>query len=553
MTKLKKRKLITTLAVSLGVSLLPHAVLAYEKDKTYHFTIIHTNDHHGSAWANDKGEMGLAARMTVINSIKKEIEAKGGSVLILDAGDINTGVPESDLLMAEPDIKGMNLIGYEAMTIGNHEFDNPKEVLDKQQSWAEFPFLSANIYDKKSGDRVFKPFEIFDKQGLKIAVVGLTTEDTAKVGNPLIVGDYEFKKPVEEAPKVLKELESYTPDITIALSHQGYYENGNFGSNAPGDVTMARTLESGSFDFIIGGHSHDAVCMLSENKLNMTYNPTDECQPDFQNGSWIMQTLDLGKYVGRADISFLNGNITLDKYELIPVNLTEKVKNEAGDTSYVVVGETVKPAKEMVELLTPYYEKGQEKLAVKVGEVDNRLEGERDKVRFGQTNLGQLLLNSLTERTNADVAVLGGGGIRASIDAGNITYKDILKVQPFGNTVVYIDFTGKELKEYLAVAASKKTDSGAYAHFSNVSFKINPEGTLSDVTVKGEPLDETKLYRLATLNFISSGGDGYPVISDKSGFVDTGFVDAEVLKAYVEKHSPLKASELEPKFMHQPL
>ncbi len=214
-----------------------------EEDHTYRLTILHTNDHHGRFWQNKYGEYGLAAQKTLIDSLKKEIENGGGSFLLLSAGDINTGVPESDLQDAEPDFKGMNSIGYDAMAVGNHEFDKPLEVLFRQEKWAHFPMLSANIYDKKSGERLFKPYALFTEQGLKIAVIGLTTEDTARIGNPEVIGDIDFHDPIAEAKMLIDGLKkSERPDIIVALTHMGYYENGNHGINTPGDVSLARFL-----------------------------------------------------------------------------------------------------------------------------------------------------------------------------------------------------------------------------------------------------------------------------------------------------------------------
>lgn len=152
----------------------------WQQDITYNITVLHTNDHHGRFWQNSYGEYGMAARKTLVDQIRAEVAASGGQVLLFSGGDINTGVPESDLQDAEPDFKGMSLIGYDAMALGNHEFDNPLSVLEKQREWANFPMLSANIYDKATGKRLFKPYELFDVKGVKIAVIGLTTEDTAK-------------------------------------------------------------------------------------------------------------------------------------------------------------------------------------------------------------------------------------------------------------------------------------------------------------------------------------------------------------------------------------
>ncbi len=536
-----------TTALLMAVSLTSASALAWEKDKTYNITILHTNDHHGHFWRNEHAEYGLAAQKTLVDSIRKEVAEKGGSVLLLSGGDINTGVPESDLQDAEPDFRGMNLIGYDAMAIGNHEFDNPLSVLRQQEKWAKFPLLSANIYQKSTGERLFKPWAIFKPQGIKIAVIGLTTDDTAKIGNPENFTDIEFRKPADEAKLVIQELQSTEkPDVLIAATHMGHYDNGQHGSNAPGDVEMARSLPAGALTMIVGGHSQNPVCMAAENKKQVDYVPGTPCAPDQQNGIWIVQAHEWGKYVGRADFEFRNGEMKLVHYQLIPINLKKKITYDNGESERVLYTPQIPENQQMLSLLTPFQNKGQAQLNVKVGSVNGHMEGDRSKVRFVQTNLARLLLAAQMERTGADFAVMSGGGIRDSIETGDITYKDVLKVQPFGNTVVYTEMTGKEVTDYLSAVAQKKPDSGAYPQFSNVSFVATAAG-LQDLKIKGEPVDPAKTYRMATLNFNATGGDGYPEIDKKPGYVNTGFVDAEVLKQYIEKNSPLDVNAYEPK------
>ncbi|EOC1333196.1 bifunctional UDP-sugar hydrolase/5'-nucleotidase [Cronobacter turicensis] len=537
------------LAVALlaGLSLLSGGASAWEQDKTYNITILHTNDHHGHFWRNEYGEYGLAAQKTLVDSVRREVTAQGGSVLLLSGGDINTGVPESDLQDAEPDFRGMNLIGYDAMAVGNHEFDNPLSVLRQQEKWAKFPLLSANIYQKSTNERLFKPWAIFKPQGIKIAVIGLTTDDTAKIGNPEYFTDIEFRKPADEAKLVIQELQqNEKPDVIIAATHMGHYDNGDHGSNAPGDVELARALPAGALTMIVGGHSQDPVCMASENKKQVDYVPGTPCAPDQQNGTWIVQAHEWGKYVGRADFQFRNGEMKLVCYQLIPINLKKKVTWDNGQTERVLYTPQIPENPQMLSLLTPFQKKGQAQLMVKIGSVNGRLEGDRSKVRFVQTSMGHLILNAQIARTGADFAVMSGGGIRDSIEGGDITYKDVLKVQPFGNTLVYVDMTGKEVLEYLTAVAQKKPDSGAYPQFANVSFTASG-GTLNDVKIKGEPVDPAKTYRMATLSFNATGGDGYPPIDKKPGYVNTGFVDAEVLKQYIQQSSPLDVGALEPK------
>ncbi|WGL29103.1 bifunctional UDP-sugar hydrolase/5'-nucleotidase UshA [Pectobacterium brasiliense] len=533
-------------AMAVSLALTPVMSMAWEKDKTYAITILHTNDHHGHFWHNDHGEYGLAAQKTLVDQIRQEVASKGGSVLLLSGGDINTGVPESDLQDAEPDFRGMNMVGYDAMALGNHEFDNPLSVLRQQEKWAKFPLLSANIYQKSTSQRLFKPYALFDKQGVKIAVIGLTTDDTAKLGNPEYFTDIEFRNPSTEAKQVVEQLrKSEKPDVIIAATHMGHYDDGNHGSNAPGDVEMARSLPAGYLDMIVGGHSQDPVCMAQENKKQVDYVPGTPCAPDRQNGTWIVQAHEWGKYVGRADFTFRNGELKLEHYQLIPINLKKKVEKD-GKTERVFYTHEITQDPDVMKMLTPFQEKGQEQLGIKIGSVKGKLEGDRNQVRFRQTNLAHVLLSAQLERAGADFAIMSGGGVRDSIESGDITYKDVLKVQPFANTLVYVDMKGSDVEKYLAVAANKKVDSGAYAQFLNVSLTADGQG-VQNVKIKGEPLQADKVYRMATLNFNAMGGDGYPRLDNLPSYVNTGFVDAEVLKQYIEKHSPLDAEAYAPK------
>ncbi|QFH72516.1 bifunctional UDP-sugar hydrolase/5'-nucleotidase [Enterobacter sp. E76] len=535
------------LALFMAFGMLSAPAQAYQQDKTYKITILHTNDHHGHFWRNEYGEYGLAAQKTLVDSIRQQVAEQGGSVLLLSGGDINTGVPESDLQDAEPDFRGMNLIGYDAMAVGNHEFDNPLTVLRQQEKWAKFPFLSANIYQKSTGERLFKPWALFKRQDLNIAVIGLTTDDTAKIGNPEFFTDIEFRKPADEAKLVIQELQqTEKPDVIIATTHMGHYDNGEHGSNAPGDVEMARSLPTGALAMIVGGHSQNPVCMAAENKKQQDYVPGTPCAPDRQNGIWIVQAHEWGKYVGRADFEFRNGEMKLVNYQLIPVNLKKKVTWDNGKSERILYTPEIAENQKMLSLLSPFQSKGKAQLEVNIGNVNGHLEGDRSKVRFVQTNLGHLILAAQMARTEADFAVMSGGGIRDSIEAGDITYKDVLKVQPFGNTLVYIDMPGKAVVEYLTAVAQKKPDSGAYPQFANVSFSASGD-PLSDLKIKGEPVDPNKTYRMATLSFNATGGDGYPQIDNQPGYVNTGFIDAEVLKQYIQQNSPLDVNTYEPK------
>ncbi|CAH1573440.1 bifunctional UDP-sugar hydrolase/5'-nucleotidase UshA [Vibrio owensii] len=517
----------------------------WNEDTTYKLTVLHTNDHHGRFWQNKYGEYGMAARKTLIDELRAEIQAEGGSVLLLSGGDINTGVPESDLQDAEPDFKGMSKIGYDAMALGNHEFDNPLEVLFKQQEWANFPMLSANIYDKETGKRLFQPYAMFNKQGIKIAVIGLTTEDTAKLGNPEYIGEVDFRDPKEEAKKLIAELkQTEKPDLIFAVTHMGHYENGNRGANAPGDVALARYLNEGDLDMIVGGHSQEPVCMEGPNVIKKNFKPGEECKPDEQNGTYIVQAYEWGKYVGRADYEFRNGELSMVSYDLIPVNLKKKIKVN-GESQRVLVQDEIAQDSAMLDFLRPYQEKGQGQLNVKIAESNGKLEGDRNVVRFQQTNLGRLIATAHMERAKADFAVMNSGGVRDSIEAGDITYKDVLTVQPFGNMVSYVDMSGKEVLDYLNVVATKPVDSGAYAQFAGITMTVE-NGKVSNVFIGEKQLRLDGQYRFTVPSYNASGGDGYPKVNTHPGYVNTGFTDAEVLKEFLESHSPIDVNEYAP-------
>ena len=249
--------------------------------------------------------------------------------------------------------------------------------------------------------------------------------------------------------------------------------------------------------------------------------------------------------MGRADFEYRNGEFKLVKYALIPINLKKSVKAADGKTSKVPYTAAIAENAEMLALLTPYQKFGQDKLGVQIGSVDAALDGDRDRVRKQPTNLGVMIGQAMVERARADFAVVNAGGVRDSIKAGAITYKDVLKVQPFANTVCTVDLNGQEVIDYLTAAAKMSPGSGAFPQFAGVELEI-AGGAVSNVRIKGQALDKAKTYRLALNNFQAAGGDGYPKLTAHPSFVNTGFVDADVLRAFITANSPLVAARYEP-------
>ena len=501
-------------------------------------TILHTNDTHGRFWHNDKGEYGMAAQKTLVERLRAEAKAAGSEVLVLSGGDVNTGVPESDLQDAEPDCMAMNSIRYDAMAVGNHEFDNPLTILEKQRQWAQFPMISANIYDKTSGKRYFDPYKVFKlESGLKVAVLGLTTEDTAQLVDPNNVQTLEFRDPTTEAANLGKQIrDNKEANLVLAITHMGHYENGQHGSNAPGDVEMARALPAGTLDAIIGGHSQNPVCMEPGTPDKYAdFKPGDDCQPDQQNGTWIMQAHEWGKYVGRAQFDYQNGKLTLTQYDLIPVNL----KNADGD----FIQEEIVKDPELYNTLLTYQEKGQQELGVVIGATDGVLDGERANVRNKQTNLGRLITTATAEKLSTDFGIVNSGGVRASIAAGDISYRDVLTVHPFGNTVNKATMSGNELLTYLGQVATKTANTGGYAQFGGIKMTVDCQAKSVDIaTIGGKAFDPAATYSFSIPSFSAAGGDGYPKIDT----INAGLVDAGVLKDYIAAKKTIQVADYQP-------
>ncbi|MFB9136600.1 bifunctional UDP-sugar hydrolase/5'-nucleotidase UshA [Vibrio olivae] len=536
-------KLMLTIAVGIvltGCNDEEENVTCDTDESCVKFTILHTNDNHGRFWQNSDGEYGMPARKTLIDQIKQEVSANGGETLVLSGGDINTGVPESDMLDAEPDFVGMSDIGYDAMAVGNHEFDNPLSVLEQQRSWANFPMLAANIYNQ-DGTRYFDPYHIFTINGLRIAVVGLTTEDTAKIGNPQYTSSLEFRDPKVEMASVINEIEADdSADLIIAATHMGHYVNMLHGSNAPGDVALARSLEEGHLAAIIGGHSQNPVCMEPSNNTSYAdFEPGDDCTPDRQNGTWIMQAHEWGKYVGRADFEYYGGELHLASYALIPVNL--KRENADGDLEFIQ--SEIAEDDALKQRLQPYQDEGQEALDEVIATLTGDLQGERAVVRSQQTNLGRLIATAQKTQVEADFGITNSGGVRASIAEGDVTYRDVLTVQPFANLVTLATMTGSELTEYLNTVATIQGGSGGYAQFADISMTVDCQaGTVEINTINGQSFNSSASYTFTISNFSAAGGDGYPEIDP----LPTGNVDADALYQYFVDQGSINATDYAP-------
>jgi len=454
-----------------------------------HLVIFHFNDTHGHVWGDDNGG-GFARIANLINQTREEVEKEGGHVLFLHAGDANTGIPESDQLDGIPDFLLLNYMGLDAMVLGNHEFDNPLETLKMQQKVGNFPFLGANVINSKRGGPIFEPYIVKDLGDLKVGIIGLASEQTT-VLEPLYLEDdgivfYDAVKTLEIYLPIVNE----KSDIIIVLSHLGYYEEGK-APNLPVEYTTSNELAKAidGIDLIIDGHTHSRL------------DP-----PVIINDTIIAQAGANSKYIGRIDLWVDSGRIVDWRGEVIPI------------TPDIPEDPFIKKFSDM------FYQLGGNVLNEVIGKTEILLQ---KNTKDG--DLGKLITDSMLWKTNADFALTNSGGIRAPIEPGEITYRDILTVLPFGNTLYIVELTGSQIMELLDYALT--TGGGGRPIFSGLTTEVK-NGELFKVLIKDQEIDMNKTYRMVTNNYLASGGDGYIVLKDKPGY-DTGFILADVLAEYI--------------------
>lgn len=469
-------------------------------------TVFHINDTHGRAWSFTDAAGNIIGGFATIASIIDAERRVNPNVLFLHAGDLNTGVPESDLLHAMPDIFALNRMKLDAMTVGNHEFNKKRDLLFRQLSWSKFPWLSANIF--KDGKPFFTPYIIKQVGGVNVAIVGFTTEHTTVLQGPNSA-DLEFRNVIEVAKTLIPELRKQA-NVVIALTHlgvgQGYSEL----------YTTADQLAQAvsGIDIIIDGHSH----------TNMT-------QPMVVNGIPIVQAFEWGKVLGKAVLHIEGGRVVKVDWEAIPVVQAKVVgKDAAGRNIHETV---VKPAAYVQTPLDYFRKLGSAKLDTVIGTTEILLDGERANVRSRTTNLANLISDAMRWKVGADVALTNGGGIRASIKPGNITVRDVLTVLPFGNTLYVIEMTGADLMKVFEFAARVPAGQGAFLQVSGATWKAEG-GKVVEVLVAGKPLDPNKKYKVVTNDYMAAGGDGYTMLKELRGY-NTFNLMADVVIEYIQQ------------------
>jgi 5'-nucleotidase/UDP-sugar diphosphatase len=483
----------------------------------HRLVVLHTNDTHGHplkfSYHGKPDVGGLPARTTLIKRIRQEND----NVLVLDAGDLNTGRPESTLFKAEPDILGYNHIGYDAMVLGNHEFDNPLEVLKWQMELAQFPVLSANVMTEK-GRHLATPYIIRSFEGFKVAIFGLTLAGTPSLVDPDIIRDLVFEDEVEVAQRLVPVLRQEA-DIVIALVHLGIYRSEKRGSKR-------LASEVSGIDLIVDGHTHTRLDspIIVKNRHS-------------GHKSLIVQAWQWGLAIGRTDLEIRNGKVIDHHFELLPVNLKAQAQTANGDEIYRYVDEKIEEDKDLLELLRPYGERIEARLSKIIGHAEGTFR-HRDRLK-GETALGDLVADAMlwhTRRLSTDFAVQNTGGIRTGLMKGPITKGMVYEMLPFEDTVVVLTLKEPEARALFNHIGNVSSASGAFPQVSEgLSFTVDRDTKrCRKILINGVPFNPQRTYKIVTNSYLAHGGDGYRMFLKAIDTYDTSTLQTEALIAYIE-------------------
>ena len=483
-----------------------------EAGKTYELVLIHTNDHHGSVLPND-GRGGLAERATFIKSVR----AANPNVLLVDAGDINTGTALSNMFNAEVDFQAYNLMGYEAVTFGNHEFDGTFEKLQKQIANAKFPFVSSNI---KTSDGKYlggNQYLIKDYEGFRVGIIGITTLRSLEISSADKM-NLTFIPEIEAAKAAVTLLrDKKKVDIVIALTHIGDV------LESPSHViSPALAAAVPGIDIIVDAHSHTKF--EAPKKVGNTY---------------IVSSNEWGKFVGQGKLSVVDGKLV--KFDWKPVEINNK-------DSKVFASDA-----EVAAMITPYKEKADLSLKEIVGEAaDTFIFGNR-LTRYQETAIGNMICDAnawyfrSVYNQDIDFVIHNGGNIRAQLPKGKLTREQILTVLPFENYLYIATLKGTEIQELFSFIASLPQGNGGFPQFSKeVRYTLDvPNKAIRDLTIRGAPVDPNKVYRFCTNDYLLGGGDGYQVLTKSANPFNTSLLLSYVVIEYIASQKGIVTPSLD--------
>ncbi len=519
----KSFQIFVAFVITFAIAVSPAFLNVVAQENRFSLRILHTNDHHAHLEPVKYGDRllgGIARRRTLIDQIRDQSKTNHEPLLLLDAGDIFQGTLYFNQYLGQADLDFYNALAYDAGTIGNHEFDRGQQVLADFIAKAKFPIISANI-DVAPESPLYgkiRPWHVLELKGEKIGIFGLTTPDTAILAS---VGDgVKFTDPIAAARTSVRALKQQGINKIVALTHIGFEH----------DLALARKVPD--IDIIIGAHSHTPVGNIPN--ANYPY-PLVE-----KNGTkepvLVVTDWEWGKYLGDLSVSF-------DRAGKL---IAWAGKPHALDAS-------IKSNQEFADKLKAYAAPIEALRQKIIGKSLAELDGDRIKMRTGETSLGNLIADAILAKTKGDrvqVALTNAGGIRNGFPLGEITMGNVLEALPFGNTITRVELTGKQLLATLEHGVSlAEKEEGRFPQVAGIRFVWNPKSPAGNRITKVEVVSESgnfqllnpqSIYRVATTNFLTSGGDGYRDFAEGKNLLDTGYLLSDAIAEYISAKSPLQ-------------
>ncbi len=482
--------------------------------------VVATNDFHGAlvgrtySWSRGNVVGGLAWIAGYYNVLRA---LNPGGVIPLDAGDMMQGTLESNYFFGESTIAGFNALGLMGATFGNHEFDWGVDKLLDRVAQSNFPWVSANIRLKATGERPdwAVPYTYIEAKGVKIGLIGVALPETGSITNPAYTGHLDFTNPVTEINAILDEVWAGGANMVIVIAHIGGF--------APdyGDIAaLAKALDPAKVNMLISGHTHSQIATTI-------------------NGIPVIQSYNGGSAFGRVDFTVDPWFKTVTSFTVKP---TQTVYNTWAGGPATYEGQVVVRDEAVAAVLQPYLDAVQELKNTVIGEAAVPLVR---NYRY-ESNMGNFVTDAMRAYDDTiDFAMTNSGGLRADIDVGPITYGELFSVLPFGNTFVKVWLTGDQVR---ATLEDGITGQHGIVQVSGLRFTFDYDlpahsriiGDVIDART-GEPLDPTRTYIVLVNSFMAGGGDHYgtlPLAPQENTYT----VDIEYMVEYVKTHSPISAA-----------
>ncbi|MET3507412.1 5'-nucleotidase C-terminal domain-containing protein [Halalkalibacter oceani] len=460
-------------------------------------SIVHTNDLHGRVLYNEEnGEMGLAKIATKI----EQVRSSNPDTFVFDMGDTFHGTNYVNLNEGQAAVEAMQLIGFDALVPGNHDFNFGRERLLEIAAETDFPIISANVVETETGETILPAYDIVTLGDKTFALIGVTAQDTVVKTHPANIEGLTFKAEAETIETYVKELQDEVDHILV-LSHAGY------------DIDQQIAAQVDGIDLILGGHTHTTLE-----------------KPELHGQTYITQAYEHGKAFGVTHMLYFED-------ELIGVQ-GHLVRDSAA----------LEPDQQVTDLLNEYVEEVEEAFSEVIGTIAVDLDGAREDVRTKETNLGNLITDAMRDVVDAEIAVTNGGGIRDNIAAGEVTFGDVNTAFPFPNFVIALELTGEQLLNSIEHSVSLyPEENGGFLQTSGLTYSFDPArpagSRITEALVNGEPLQADAVYTVATNDFTAAGGDGYEWFMEANLVADTGEYLSTVLIDYIRAGKPIPEVE----------